>query len=466
MSTKDLWRLNATEIACRVAAGEITASDVIDQSLQRLQAVNPIINAVVQEMPDQARAAARKIDQAVAAGKPVGPLAGVPVTIKVNADQRGFANTNGVRIQADNMATEDSPVVTNLRNAGAIVVGRSNTPAFSLRWFTNNSLHGHTRNPRDLSLTPGGSSGGAGAAVAAGICAIGHGTDIAGSIRYPAYACGLHGLRPSFGRVAAANLSLPDRYIGGQLTAVSGPITRSIDDVQLGLAAMSAASSVDPWWVPAPLELGGYEKRAALCISPDGLVVSSEVEAALRLAANQLRDAGWSITEVGCPPMREAMDTQLLLWMSDYQLNNGAAIQQEDDPGANFAYAQLLQRSPEIDFKTLMEALQTRARLAREWQLFLANYPLLLCPVSAEAPFPDQLDVESPEAFARVIEAQMTQIGIPLMGLPALSVAMPGCGDRPMGVQLVAARFREDILLSAGREIESRNPPVQVADLV
>ena len=231
----ELWRLDASDIATRVAAGELSAVEVTKQSLQRMQDVNPAINAVVQPLPEEALAAAQAVDERIAAGEAAGVLAGVPVTIKVNIDQQGCLNTNGIRIQQDHIAGQDSPVVTNLRNAGAIIVGRTNTPAFSMRWFTRNSLHGHTLNPRNTSLTPGGSSGGAASAVAAGICAIGHGTDIAGSIRYPAYACGLHGLRPSLGRVPAVNLSLPDRHIGAQLTAVSGPIARSISDVRLGL---------------------------------------------------------------------------------------------------------------------------------------------------------------------------------------------------------------------------------------
>ena len=459
----ELWRLDASEIVARIASRDFSAVEVTEQSLQRQLDVNPAINAVVQPLPEQAMATARAVDARIAAGEPAGLLAGVPVTIKVNIDQQGCANTNGIRIQQDHIAAQDSPVVANLRNAGAVIIGRTNTPAFSMRWFTRNSLHGHTLNPRNSALTPGGSSGGAAAAVAAGICAIGHGTDIAGSIRYPAYACGLHGLRPSLGRVPAVNLSLPDRHIGAQLTAVSGPITRSIEDLRLGLGAMSAASELDPWWVPAALDQGPFAKRAALCIAPDGLAVTAEVEAALRLAAQQLIDAGWEIVERDTPPVREAMSLQLLLWMSEYHYNGGAAVKKENDPDANFVYTQLLRSCETPTLTSLMEALQQRLRLAREWQQFLTEYPILLCPVSAEAPFPDMLDVESPESFARVLEAQMTQIALPLMGMPSLSVAT-AAGRAPMGVQLVAARFREDVLLAAGAEIEARNPPVGISN--
>ena len=242
-----LHALTATETAALIARGEVSAREVTEASLTRIAAVNPALNAIVQHMPDEALAAADAVDAARRRGEALGPLAGVPVTVKVIADQAGHATTNGLRTQKDLIAATDNPVVANLRRAGAVIVGRTNTPAFSLRWFTRNRLHGATKNPHDPALTPGGSSGGAGAAVAAGMGAIAHGTDIAGSVRYPAYACGVHGLRPSLGRVPAFNATGGDRLIGAQLMAVSGPLARSIPDLRAALAAMSAPDMRDPW---------------------------------------------------------------------------------------------------------------------------------------------------------------------------------------------------------------------------
>ena len=460
----ELWQESATSIASLVRKRKASAVEVTEAALARLAAINPKINAVIAEMPEEALAAARHIDGIVARGDDPGLLCGVPVTVKVNADQKGHATTNGCKLQRDLIAEEDNPVVANLRKAGAVIIGRTNTPAFSLRWFTRNSLHGHTRNPRNSALTPGGSSGGAAAAVTAGIGAIGHGTDIAGSVRYPAYACGIHGLRTTLGRIPAANFTTPDRMIGAQLMAVSGPIARTVSDLRLGLETMSAEDLRDPWWVPAPLELQSVPKRAALTVAPENLIVDGEVEKALRDAARRLQDAGWEVVETACPPLREAAQRNLSLWLADIRRAGREVIAREDDPDANFVFAQLEARAGEPDLNAIMDILQARARLTREWQLFLQDYPVLICPASAEPPFPDLLDVESTAAFARVAEAQLTMIGIPFMGLPGLTVSTGMAGNAPVGVQLVAGRYREDVLLDAGEIIERGGAPPSPVD--
>src|SRR3954463_8068901 len=166
---EELWRLSATEIVQLIESKKVSAKEVASAALARLDAVNPEINAVVDHRPKEVLAQAAAVDAAIARNEPIGPLAGVPVTIKVNIDQEGFATTNGLKLQRDVIAKTNSPVVDNLRKAGAVILGRTNCPAFSYRWFTTNLIHGDTKNPRDRGVTPGGSSGGAGAAVAAGI---------------------------------------------------------------------------------------------------------------------------------------------------------------------------------------------------------------------------------------------------------------------------------------------------------
>ncbi len=461
----ELWKKPATEIAQLIRLGAVSALEVTQDALARLEAVNPAINAVVQFMPEEALAAATEVDESVARGDRLPPLAGVPVTIKVNVDQKGFATTNGLRLQKDLVAEQDNPVVANMRDAGAIIIGRTNTPAFSLRWFCRNSLHGHTTNPLNPAITPGGSSGGAAAATAAGIGCIGHGTDIGGSVRYPAYACGLHGLRPTLGRIPAVNFSGAERHVGGQLMAVSGPLARTIADLRLGLEAMSAKDLRDPWWVPVPFSLEPQPMRAALCVAPEGMKVAPQVEAALRDAASRLSEAGWIVEEVDCPPFREPAQLQAQLWLAEFRRGGADAVRKEADPDAGFVYEQMIRLCPEPDLNGILDALQRRASLLREWQVFLEEYPVLLCPVSGELPFPDLLDVESPEAFDRIIEAQLTQVGLPLMGLPGLTVST-GMTDNniPVGVQIIGGRYREDTMLTAGEVIEAGGVPALPVD--
>ena len=448
--------LSATEIAALVRTKQTSATEVTTAFLARQKAINPSINAIVQPSYDAAMAQAVKVDATIERGENAGLLAGVPVTIKVNVDQAGFATTNGLRIQAENIADSSSPFVENLDRNGAVFVGRTNTPAFSLRWFTNNQLHGQTLNPQNAALTPGGSSGGAASSVAAGLCAIAHGTDIAGSIRYPAYACGVHGLRPSFGCVPTFNATSGDRFIGGQIMAVSGPIARSIDDIRLALMAMSGMVHQDPWSFPTLSEQPTFEKRAAFCPLPDGLKVVPEVATALDAAARALEAAGWDVEEISCPPLREAADINAVLWMAETKFAADSAVQEEGDGDAQFVFDQMCRSVGDIDLERVMCALQRRSALIREWEEFLGRYPVLICPISAELPFEQQLDVRSEGDFERVYEAQLTQRGLPVLGMPALAVATGMADQSPVGVQLVAGRFREDILLDAGAILEAR----------
>ena len=458
----EIWRLSATELAQNIRSRKISAREAAQAALARLEAVNPAINAVVDYRADDVLAQAEAVDARCARGEEGGLLAGVPVTVKVNLDQKNFATSNGTRLQARNIAENDSPVVTNLRRAGAVILGRTNTPAFSLRWFTDNLLHGATKNPRDPSRTAGGSSGGAASAVTAGIGHLAHGTDIAGSIRYPAYACGVHGLRPSLGRVATYNASGPERPIGPQLTAVSGPIGRSIADLRLGLAAMSGFDPRDPWWVPAPLEFSDQPRHAALVRRPGGLDIVPEVEEALVDAAARLRDAGWEVAELDdIPAIEEAMELQVRIWIGESFTPWEEMTAKDGDPGAIATIAEVKALLKQVSAEGYLQALVRRNTITRDYQLLLQKHPVLLLPVSAELPFPDHLDRTD---FSRVWRAQLTQIGLPLTGLPTLTVSTAQVGRTTTGVQLLAGRFREDLLLAAGEVLEAGGTPPSPLD--
>jgi amidase len=459
---RDLWRLSAAEMASLIRSKKVSAKEAATAALARLDAVNPRINAVVDHRSEDVLAQASAVDAAIGRGEDAGPLGGVPVTVKVNIDQEGFATTNGLKLQRDAIAKSNSPVIDNLRKSGAVILGRTNCPAFSYRWFTTNLIHGDTKNPRDPGITPGGSSGGAGAAVAAGIGHIAHGTDIAGSIRYPAYACGVHGLRPTMGRIAAFNAALPERPIGPQISAVSGPLARTIGDIRLALAAMSARDYRDPWWVPAPLEGPAMPKRVAMCLNPDGLDPVPEVKAAVADAGKRLARAGWIVEEIAnTPPLREAADLQTKLWLGDGYEAQLEMAEREGDPGA---LACLRGNRAKVHPFDLSKALTRRATLTREWLAFFESYAVLLMPVSGELPFPDQLDRKDEASFARVWHAQLPQIAIPFMGLPGLTVSTGLVGRIPVGVQLVAGRYREDLCLAAGEAVEAGGTPSAAID--
>src|SRR6185437_3351291 len=307
--TDDLWRWEASELAHAIKSGIIKSREAVEACLGRLEQVNPKINAVVDTLGDEALHAAEIADRQVASGEPLGPLHGVPVKIKINVDVAGRATTNGVVAFKERIAKADSPCVANWRKAGAIIIGRTNVPPFSARFFTDNALYGRTLNPWDRERTPGGSSGGAAAATATGIGALAHGNDRAGSIRYPAYACGVLGIRPTFGRVPTYEQTTPDEpSITTQLTNVQGALARSVRDLRLGLATMQSRDPRDPWWVRAPAQDGDAPQtrgRAAMFLN-SSTKVDPAVQTAVTTAARWLEDAGYHVEETVPPHFEEA----------------------------------------------------------------------------------------------------------------------------------------------------------------
>src|SRR2546428_5786777 len=253
--TGPLWQASAIEVAAGIREKQFSCSEVMTSVVERIRALNPKLNAIILNLTDQALAEAAAADRALKDLAAPGPLFGVPVTIKVNIDVEGQATTTGVPAFANLIAPGDSPLVRNLRRAGAIIVGRTNTPEVSMRVTTVNPLHGRTRNPWHADASPGGSSGGAGAAAAAGFGPIHHGNDIGGSLRFPAFACGLATVKPTRGRIAAWNPSATaERGMLAQLMSVQGAICREVRDVRLATRVMAERDARDPWWVPAPFD--------------------------------------------------------------------------------------------------------------------------------------------------------------------------------------------------------------------
>ena len=461
----ELWRLPAGDLARLIRTRKVSAREAAQAALQRLDAVNPMINAIVAHKPDLVLEQADRLDQRLARGEDPGPLAGVLVSVKINTDMAGFPTTNGTRLQKDWIAKVNSPAVENLVRAGAVLLGRSNAPTFALRWFTSNVLNGATRNPRNPALTPGGSTGGGAAAVTAGIGHLAVGTDIGGSLRYPAYACGVHGLRPTLGRVPAYNASSPERAIGAQMMSSTGLIARTIEDLRIGLAAMSARDLRDPWWVPAPLEGSPMPLLAAMCLRPGGMQIAKEVEAAVVDAGKRLSDAGWKVEEIeDVPSIHEAADVQMRLWLGDGYAGLVEAANRDGDRAAIAVVAAVRGMAEPLPCDVVSHAMVLRTTVQREWRSFFTRYPVLLLPVSGELPFPDGLDLQGEAGFQRVWNAQLPLRAPPALGLPGLAVTTNLIGSIPVGVQILASHFREDLCLLAGKAIEARGAPTSPID--
>ena len=455
-SKQELWRLGAVELAALIKQREVSARDVTTSVLARIAEVNPRINALAEVMSAEALAAAAEADRAVARGDALGPLHGVPISIKVNVDTAGHATTDGIVAAKGNIAATDSPLVSHLRAAGAVIVGRSNTPAFSLRWFTDNDLHGRTLNPFNAAVTPGGSSGGAAAAVATGMGAIAHGNDYGGSIRHPAWACGVVGLRTTVGRVPSYKASAPNRAPSNQMMSVQGPLTRNIADARLALRVMAQGSPLDPQWVPAPLDFADSAKptRVAMFKRHAAFDVAPTVVAAVEQAASWLAAAGYEIEEVEPPHFAEGAQLWRQLVMDDMRRGGAPAVTSMGDTGVRSAMAGYMSGLTPLDRDQTLEAMTRRFNICRDWAVFFEQYPILLMPNCWKRQFPIDADIGSPQQVLSLVAAQSPLLGTAMMGLPGLSVPTGVVDGLPIGAQLVTTRFREDRLLAAGEVIE------------
>src|SRR5215467_3695445 len=290
----EVWQLSATELAQRIARRQLSSAEVIDAHLARIDAVNPALNAVVRVLADEARAAAALADKKLAAGETVGPLHGVPFTVKENIDMAGLPTTWGLPALAQAIVPADSPVVERMRAAGAIPIGRTNLPDMALRVHTVSSLHGLTKNPWHPGRTAGGSSGVEASALASGMTPLGLGNDIGGSLRNPANACGIASIRPSAGRVPDAGyVPTQEHLLAVQLMDVQGPMARRVADVRLGLRILIGAHPRDPWSIDAPFEGPALARpiRVAVMAEPPGGRTDPAVAAAVRRAAKALAEA-------------------------------------------------------------------------------------------------------------------------------------------------------------------------------
>ncbi|WP_398466549.1 amidase family protein [Tardiphaga sp.] len=454
-----VWQWSAIQTAAAIGTGAVSAVDITEAHIAHMQAVNPTLNAITVDLSEDALRAARAADkQRKTASR--GPLHGVPVTIKQNVDYEGRANTNGVEALNGLIAPSDSPVVRNLKNAGAIILGLTNTPEFSLRAFTDNPMFGLTQNPWSQDITCGGSSGGAGAAVAAGIGAIAHGNDIGGSLRWPAHCNGVVTIKPTQGRVPAFSESASvERPMLANLMSAQGPLARSVADVRLALEVMSQRDPRDPWWVPAPLE-GPKPKgpiKVALAKMPDDLNVHPSVTAALRQAADHLERSGYRVSEVELPDLNGVWQ----IWC-DILINEAIVMQEANllpvtSPDFHMAWNGMRALAKKCDLAAWMSVTTIRNRHIRAWQLFLEDYPVVLTPASVQPTPGPRADAESIARTGEIMRNDLRFISaINVLGLPGAVVPVALHDGIPIGVQLIAGRYREDLALDAAAAIEKR----------
>ncbi|MEI2734236.1 MAG: amidase family protein [Rhodoblastus sp.] len=455
-----IWQWTAVQTAAAIRAGAISAEEAVKAHVERMNAVNPRLNAVVVDLSGEAIKAARAADRARAKGGDLGPLHGVPITIKENVDYQGRPNPNGVPALMNLVAPSDSPVVRNLKKAGAIVIGLTNTPEFSFRAFTDNPLHGLTLNPWDDDITCGGSSGGAGSAVAAGIGTIGHGNDIGGSLRWPAHCNGVVTIKPTQGRIPAYNESAPaERPMLAHLMSAQGPLTRSVADARLALAAMSMRDPRDPWWVPAPLE-GPRPKapiRVALAKIPADMKVDPAVRGALTQAADALEKSGYRVEEVEVPDIDGVWRTWADIITTEVVVMQEAGMLAVTSADFRTAWMGMRKGATILDQAGFMRATAQRNAHIRAWQMFFETWPVVLAPTTVQPTPSPREDTISEDRVLDFFHNEIRFISaINVMGLPGAVVPVTLHKGRPIGVQLIAGRYREDLALNAAEAIEKR----------
>ncbi|MEU6488005.1 amidase [Streptomyces sp. NPDC046887] len=459
--TAALWRLPAVEQAAAVRRGEVTAAELVDSHLERVAEVNPRLNAVTRLLAERAREAAAATDRRRAAGERLGPLAGVPFTVKECTPIEGVPTTFGTPRFRELVAKADALPVARLRAAGAIPIGHSNMPTLILAGMhTRSELYGDTVNPWNPQRTPGGSSGGDGVAVAAGMAALGLGNDSGGSVRIPASFCGVAALNPTTGRFPADQrvIGPDDPGPAAQALVKDGPLARTVADLRAAYEVLAGTDPRDPRAVPAPLygePLPG-PVRVAVVADPGGHGVHPAVRSAVEAAAGALRDAGYEIREVAdVPRLDEALEVYGKLTVTEFA-PSWPVVRTLLGEGGDRYIARAMERTPPVSAAELVALTGTWASIRRSWAEFLDTYPLLLGPVFTEPPVEPGLESRDEAGRERVAAAMRLCTVTSFAGVPAVAVPTGTAGGLPTGVQLVGRAFREDLCLAAAQAVEDR----------
>jgi amidase len=439
-----------SELVEAVSAGEVSATEVVQAHLDRIAEVNPRLNALTPLEPEAALAAA---------GSASGPLGGLPFTVKENLDVAGSPTTWGLPALAGAIAQADAPAVDRLRRAGGVPIARGNLPDFALRWHTDSSLRGATVNPWSPDVSPGGSSGGEAAAVASGMSPLGLCSDYGGSVRVPAAACGVVGLKPTPGRIPAANAptsGVPN--LGQQLMAVPGVIVRTVADAQLAYEVLAGADPRDPASLPLPGPLDadgaiGAPLRIGVTTAPGGYHCDPEVVDAIEQAANALATAGHHV-KTAEPPIGDAADSWLDQTVTEISVGLLPLMRQAGGPAANHLVDEMMRLRPPKDLAGYVGLFPARLLLARVWSAWFTEYDVLVGPVSGR-PTPAPGYDQEPGALEQLRQDMQLTLAASAMGVPAVSLPA-GLDSRgaPLAVQIVSWRFRENVCLAVAAELE------------
>lgn len=454
---EEIFYRDATELASLISSKEISSREVVQAHIDRIAAVNPKINAVVTLMADQALAAADAADRAVAAGAPLGPLHGVPFSIKDTMDTAGTPSQRGSLIFAGYKPEKDATAVTRFKAAGGIPLIKTNIPEFAAWTESDNRVTGRTNNPWNLERTAGGSSGGEGAAIASGMSPIGIGSDVAISVRGPAALNGIAALKGTHGRVP---------YTGHFPTAMSkywhvAPMARTVADVALGFDIMKGADGIDPYAVhardamPSDPRFAGRPVRVGWISDAAFAPVDPEITAAVMAAANRLADLGCIVEEVDLPFLKKDLLTPFFtLWFGEMiPFVKSFATGREDELHAIGA---ALIGSPipsTVDYVGAQAAVE---ELKSAFAGYFQDYDVLLCPVNpftAPRHAQDELVVNGVTTSAFHVMSATSPFN--MTGLPALSVPFAFSSEQlPIGIQLVSRWLDEATILRLGSLLE------------
>lgn len=452
---------SAVSLAEQIRNKQLSSEELVQQHLHRIEQINPKINAVV-ALADDALEQAKRADTALAKGNLAGPLHGVPMTIKDCFDTAGVVSTWGTLGRKGFIPDQDATVVKRLKAAGAILIGKTNTPEFTLSFETHNKIHGFTNNPYDLNRSPGGSSGGAAAAIATGLTPFDIGTDYGGSIRVPAHCCGIVGIKPTSGSVPRTGLCLPPGMLTDSLSHV-GPLARRVEDLKLLLSIIWGADSVDtrissvPFPDPDSIKLNGL--KCAVMTDNGIMTADKETIAAVEMAGKFLADAGLAVQEDRLSGVADTTTIDGGFWAvgayaSIKQLLDAAGTKPEQY--ANTWFRQMGEViTDQVSAKGLSSQLirfeQFRSRLQQQ----MSQYDVLISPVNAR---PAQIHPTAGDAPFPIAYASYT-IVFDLTGWPS-GVVRGGISPEglPIGVQITANPWREDIVLAVMSHLESALP--------